>query len=194
MARKKYKNRLTDLDDIKEKIKLIEGSQTDYVSETGKIYSEYGKNKFILKKCHVNEKNGYTYCGIHYKDRNKQRRVHVLVAKAFLDNPNGYKYVGHKHNNKSCTDAKELYWTTAEENTKRAYDDGLSTNAIGFDDSQSFGIKIYTKDGTFIEKMGSVCLTSKKYNVSKSTVLRHCRREIKTVRGIYTFRFLEDNF
>lgn len=189
MARKLFTDRVLTLDEINEKIERIENSDTDFVSENGNIYSMYGENKFLKKKTHVNKYNGYTYCGIHYKGGNKQRRVHILVAKAFMDNKENLPYVGHKHNNKSCVKADELYWTDARENTKRAYDDGKAKNCSGFEDSQSFPIDVYKKGGVFLKSVGSVSIAAKEFKVSKSTVLRHCRKEIKIVRIDYEFRF-----
>lgn len=182
--------KLINKNDIENEIRLIEGSETDYIDNLGNIYKEVLPNQFYLKKNHINEHNGYTYCGISYPDGNKQRRVHVLVAKVFIPNPNNYTIVGHLHNNKSCTDYKELYWTTTSENTKRAFDDGMAKNDKGFDDSQSMAINVYSlPDMNFIETLGSVTITHNKYNVSKSTVLRHCRNEVKSYRGKFTFRF-----
>lgn len=175
---------------IDNEIKLIEGSKTDYIDNLGNIYKEVLPNQFYLKKNYINSYNGYTYCGISYPKGNKQCRVHVLVAKAFIPNPNNYKIVGHLHNNKSCTDYRELYWTTVSENTKRAYDDKMVNNDKGFKDSQSIAIDVYSlPDMKFIETLGSVSITHSKYNVSKSTILRHCKNEVKDYRGNFTFRF-----
>lgn len=182
--------KLINKNDIENEIRLIEGSETDYIDNLGNIYKEILPNQFYLKKNNINKHNGYTYCGISYPDGNKQRRVHVLVAKSFIPNPNNYKIVGYLHNNKSCTDYRELYWTTTSENTQRAYNNEKAKNYKGFDDSQSMAIDVYSlPDMNFIETLGSVTITHNKYNVSKSTVLRHCRNEVKSYRGKFTFRF-----
>lgn len=66
----------------------------------------------------------------------------------------------------------------------------MTKNDKGFDDSQSMAIDVYSlPDMNFIETLGSVIITHNKYNVSKSTVLRHCRNEVKSYRGKFTFRF-----
>ena len=87
-----------------------------------------------------------------------------------------------------------MYWTTSSENTQKAYNDGLAKNDKGFDDNQSINIDVYTLEGNFIETMGSASETSRKYNVSKSTILRHCNREINNIRIAITFRFHNDKF
>lgn len=194
MAKKLLKNKLVHKDDIHEDLVLINGSLTDYVTPTGRIYKDYGNDMFLPKSTNINKYNGYKYCGITYPNGNVQRRVHKLVAEAYIPNPNNLPMVGHKHNNKDCTDVDELYWTDAKENTKRAYDDGVARNDKGFDDSQSFPIDVYTINGDFIESCGSVSIAADKYKVSKSTILRHCRNEVSSYRGNYTFRFMGTNF
>ena len=148
-----------------------------------------------IKKVYINKSCGYTYCGITFKDGiNRQRRVHKLVAEAYIPNPDNLPMVGHKNNIKSYTDVFQLYWTDSKENTSKAYCDNLAHTDSGFDDSQSIAIDIYTLDGTYVETCGSVHLAAKRYKVSMSTILRHCRNEVSYYKGSYTFRFFNDDF
>lgn len=50
MARRLLKDKLINRQDIDEELFLIDGSETDYITKTGKIYKDYGDNKFYLKK------------------------------------------------------------------------------------------------------------------------------------------------
>jgi hypothetical protein len=45
MARRNLTNKLIDKNSISEKIKLSEGSTTDYISESGVVYKDYGNGK-----------------------------------------------------------------------------------------------------------------------------------------------------
>lgn len=180
MARKLQKHKLIKLNDINEKIKLIDDSDTDYISENGNVYKDYGDNLFFPKKTYLNNHNGYVYCGITYSDgKNRQTRVHRLIAKAFLENPNGYDIVGHKNNIKHDNRLDNLYWTTVQENTQKAYNDGLANNAKGICDSQSQPILAY-KNGVLYKEYGSITECSRKLNVPISTIIRRCKKEIKT--------------
>ena len=179
------KENIIQLEDIKEELKLIEGSKIDYITPTGKIYSyreEY--QGYFLKKNSINKHNGYTYCGINYIDGRKSRRVHILVAKAYIPNPNNYRFVGHKHNNKSCTDVNELYWTNTQENTQRAVDDGLLKNKIGIENENSIPIKVINKQVDVVGLYGSArecdrCVN----NISLATICKLIKKE-----GDYTPR------
>ena len=96
---------------------------------SGNVYKYYYDDLYFKKKSHINKHNGYIYVNITCKDgKNRSRRLHVLMAKTFLFNPNPkkYKIVGHKDNDKSHYELSNLYWTDNQENTQKAVDDGLN--------------------------------------------------------------------
>lgn len=180
-------------EDIKEKIVLIDGSLSDYISENGNVYKKLANGLFFKKKTYLNKTNGYIYCGItNDKGVNKTRRVHKLVALAFILNKNVEKYniVGHLDNNKTNNTISNLYWTNVSENTKKAYDDGLAINKKGYEDSQSFPVIVYNMNMEEVARYGSVSICHKEMKVSKSTILRHCNGDIKgKSRTGYVFKF-----
>lgn len=136
MAKRKLESKLVDRDQIEEEIRLIEGTKDEYITPTGKIFKDYGKNKFYPKKNFINKTNGYLYCNIIMSDGvAKQFRVHVLVAKTYLPNPENLPVVLHKDNNKTNPSLDNLKWGTVSENTKSAYEQGLAKNAKGYEDS-----------------------------------------------------------
>lgn len=52
-------------------------------------------------------------------------RLHILVALAFIPNPENKPVVNHKHGKKHDCRASQLEWATISENTKHAWDHGL---------------------------------------------------------------------
>ena len=85
---KRIREKLIKRSEIKEEIKPISGSLTDYVSPTGNIYKDYGNDLFFKKKTHINKHNNYVYVGITMENgKNRSHRVHRLVASAFLYKP-----------------------------------------------------------------------------------------------------------
>ena len=136
-------------------LRLIDGSYTDYVSNIGNVYSL--KTGQPVLKAQYKNKNGYMYVGINVIAGGRTKRVHRLVALAFLPEIDGCPIVGHKNNIKTDNRVSNLYWTNVSENTQKAYDDGLAKNSQGIDDSQSTAIACYTKDGVLISVYGSIC-------------------------------------
>jgi hypothetical protein len=101
MAKRNMFDKLVKKDSIKEEMRLIKDSETDYITPTGKIYKDYGNGLFYPKTNFINKNNGYLYCGITYPTGQRQRRVHILVAEVYLPNPNNYPIVMHKDNDKA---------------------------------------------------------------------------------------------
>lgn len=193
MARKNYISQLIDKNDITEEMRLINGSETDYVTPSGNIYKDYGDNKFFHKLVHVNKYNKYLYCGITYPDGQKQRRVHRLVAEAFLPNPNNLPIVMHIDNNKQNCLLENLKWGTVQENTQQAFNDGLQINDKGWQDSQSIPVCSFNLYGVLLNKYGSVGEAAKSLNVTKTTILNHCNHKVKTKpRCGFHFRYLSE--
>lgn len=183
------KNKLIKEKDIKEELSFIDDSRSSYVTRTGKIYTKYEDGLYIQNKTRV---TSTWYCYVVLVGSNTPtitKRVHRLVAIAFIPNSHNYHIVGHKDNNKASTNANNLYWTTYSENPQRAHDDKLIVNDKGYDDSQSYPV-IAFKNGKEYNRYGSVSICANDVGVSKSTILRWCNNEINThSRQPYTFEF-----
>lgn len=150
---KKYaplrREELIHKDDIDEVLYPLKESNTDYITMSGNVYKYYYDDLYFKKKTHINKHNEYIYVNITCKDGiNRSRRLHVLMAKTFLFNPNPkkYKIVGHKDNDKSHCELSNLYWTDNQENTQKAINDGLNINKKAEENEASTYIKVIDKD------------------------------------------------
>lgn len=99
----------------------IEGFEGRYqVSNLGRVRSfarKSYKTPKILKDTH--DTDGYcmvNLCDAKHGTKNKISKVHRLVAKAFIDNPNGFPEVNHIDENKSNNRADNLEWCTTQYN------------------------------------------------------------------------------
>ena len=188
-------------EDIDEELFLIEDSSTDYITKSGKVYKDYGNGFYYLKKHYVNNKNGYVYIGITFKDgKNRNRRLHVLLAKMFIFNPNPkvFNIVGHKDNDKTNYNLSNLYWTTTQENTQKAVDDGLIEFKKGIINNQSMPVGVFDKDSLkLIGVYGSLreCSRCIKH-VTFSSINKACHSsdgyKPRSKKFIYRFISLED--
>jgi len=57
-------------------------------------------------------------------------RVHILVAEAFIPNPENKLFVNHKKGKKHDCRASQLEWVTQSENMKHAWDSGLRSRGL----------------------------------------------------------------
>lgn len=175
--------------------KLIEGSDDHWIDIDGSVYcfeKRFAHRRRLIKKVQ-NKVHGCLYCTINFKGRRISKRIHRLVAKAFIPNPENYTVVGHKNNIKSDNRVENLYWTTIKDNTQKAVDDGLMANDRGFDDSQSKPVKMFdTKTNGLIGVFGSICDASKETGILKGTIINQAKYK-RPVRKPYYFRFLDDD-
>lgn len=176
----------------------IKDSINHWIDKNGNIYCIDNRIKSRIRyiKKAFTTVQGYNYCGITYKingkNKNISKRVHRLVAEAFIPNPNNYNIVGHKNNIKTDNRADNLYWTTIKENTQKAVDDGLMVNDKGFDDSQSKPVIMFeTKTNKILNKYGSITEAHKQTGISKSTIARQAKYK-RPIRKDFYFRFIDD--
>ena len=99
--------------DITEVWKPIEGYEDKYlISNTGKVKSLY--RNIILKP--KTDKDGYKEVSLHKNGKSKTKKIHRLVAYAFIPNPNNLPQVNHKNENKENNHVENLEWCTSEYN------------------------------------------------------------------------------
>lgn len=108
--------------------KDIKGYEGLYqISNSGNVKS-LRTNK-ILK---TNMNNcGYKQVILSYKGKIKSKRIHRLVAEAFIPNPNNYQQVNHKNGIKTDNREENLEWCTAKMNVQHAYKAGLKRGKCG---------------------------------------------------------------
>lgn len=192
MAKRYLTDKLIKREDIKEEIRLIKDSKIDYISKNGNVYTDYGNGYFLPRKTFINTYNGYMYISsLTKEDGSKfQRRVHILVAEAFLPNPNNFPYVCHKNDDKTDPRLENLEWGNASKNTKDAYNRGLAHTDKGYDDSQSMPVYAFNLNLEIIGSFGSARECVKHFNIALSQVLRHSWHKYKgKPRKGYYFRF-----
>lgn len=111
--------------------KEIKGYEGKYIiSNLGKVISlpRYKQNKSKLQyvepkeiKPYVNQRNGYVYVYLCNEGKEKNIRLHRLVAEAFLDNPYQLPQINHIDGNKQNNQVSNLEWCTASYNIRDMY-------------------------------------------------------------------------
>ena len=99
----------------------------DFVNAAGQCRHYPGK---IITPC------GYPYFHVRLskKGKTKIRRIHRLVADAFVPNPDGLRCVDHIDCDKTNNRADNLRWCTDQENTRYAQENGLLNGNFHYDE------------------------------------------------------------
>lgn len=107
-----------------EQWKPIEGTDGKYeVSDFGRVRTN-GKRPGLLTL--TKQPKGYLYAMIQLSNgKQKNCRVHRLVAEHFLPNPDNLEEINHKDGNKDNNHVGNLEWCTRSHNVKHSYDTGL---------------------------------------------------------------------
>lgn len=103
--------------------KQVVGYEERYkVSNYGRVkqLDNNGLSKYslprILKQYFPNNRGCYWFVDLYINGKSKHKRVHRLVAKAFLPNPNNLPEVNHKDENKQNPHLDNLEWCTRKYN------------------------------------------------------------------------------
>ena len=75
--------------------RVIEEFPDYIINEYGEIFKIHGNQSYIVMKPKL-DKDGYLNIGLRNSKGRFYRRIHQLVAKAFIDNPKNYEVVNHK--------------------------------------------------------------------------------------------------
>lgn len=103
-------------------LKNVVGFENYYsVSDSGEVFSK--RSGKYLKLAH--KKNGYVYTELNVNGVTTYKRVHRLVAEAFIPNPENKPFVNHIDGNKSNNSVSNLEWVTGSENNIHAIKNNL---------------------------------------------------------------------
>ena len=161
--------------------KPVKGFEETYlVSNLGQIKSIPRVNtKGKLIKLYPN-KSGYLYCCLSQNGKVYNKRVHRLVAEAFIPNPNDYTQVNHKDENKDNNNKDNLEWCTNLYNIQ--YGTGIqkrSKAVTGF------------RDGILVIKFVSAAEAGRN-GFNTSHIIECCNKKRKTHKKL-TWKYDESN-
>lgn len=147
----------------------INGEKTKYtISKTGIV-----KNDLTGKKLAVQtDKDGYEYVQLCHKSKHYNRKIHKLVAEAYIPNPLNKPEIHHKDGNPTNNDHTNLMWCTKKEHFELERERvGKFKRACG----ESHGSSKYSEE-TIMLAVRDICdgLTvpevSEKYGITKSSL------------------------
>lgn len=156
----------------------IEGFDGFYqVSNMGRVRSccnSHGtRGKWKFRALSANH-DGYLKVRLIKGSKDLTKRVHTLVAEAFIPNPNDYNTVNHKDGNKTNNRVDNLEWADRSQQMIHAYKLGLKKSIKGSKNSQA---KLTDDDVRYIrsnykrcsQEFGTVAL-GKRFGVTNAAI------------------------
>ena len=169
--------------------KPIAGYELLYeVSNLGRVKS-LKRNTTVggIMKLQINR--GYVQVSLCKQGRHCTKKLHRLVAEAFLPNPYAKPEVNHKDGNKKNNRVSNLEWSTGSENINHAFSTGL--NKAGKNNKfSSKEVEMYTTNGMFIKTFPSMMEAQRQTGVNHCNIQGCCVGRNRTAGG-YTWRYAE---
>lgn len=133
---------------------------------------------------------GYRQCYLKDESGKKHsKRIHRLVAIAFIPNPKNLPQVNHKDGNKLNNNLENLEWTDNKSNTQHGYDNGLYKFK-----SRCHAINVYLKpDHKFYKQFKSIRSMCDELNINRKTVTMILKKEKITNNYDYDFEYVEES-
>lgn len=152
--------------------KTVEGFENIYeVSNYGNVRRADTKR---IKKSSLN-RYGYPQVNLHKRGKSYLKRVHRLVAIAFVNNPNPERYdcINHKDENPCNNYFKNLEWCD------RKYNNNYGNHKANISKSRSIPVEQYTLDGQFVREWDSATAASRELGIPQMAINSCCLRKPK---------------
>ena len=143
--------------------KEIEGFENYIICTDGTVHNKKGHNISRWK-----DNVGYLQVKLSKEGKWYYKRVHRLVAEAFIPNPHNLKQVNHIDGDKTNNEVSNLEWIDNKNNTQHGYDNNLYHSK-----HRNIKIEVYDKiTHQLINTYKSIRETANELNINRKTLSR----------------------
>lgn len=135
----------------------------------------------ILKQSKT--KDGYLHASLNKNGNNKKNKVHRLVSKAFIPNPENKPCIDHINGDKTDNRVENLRWCTHKENMNNPLVLDIFKSRIGVKNGFSKSVIQFTKDNELIRKWDSMADVKRELGIDSSDISCCCSGKRKTAGG-----------
>ena len=149
------------------------------VSNFGRVKSLKRGKENILK--HIKTKDGYFFINLYQNGKQKNFKVHQLVARMFIPNPYNLPIINHKDENKQNNHVSNLEWCTIHYNN--CYGTRNKRISIAHKGKRNKPILQFSLEGEFIREWDSAKSVNIKLNINSGHISECCKGKLKTCSG-----------
>lgn len=150
------------------------------ISNKGRVKSTVGWNgrKYIKRERILipsKTTTGYMKIELSKNKEKKSKKIHRLIAMAFISNPENKPQINHIDGNPLNNDIENLEWCTQKENIIHAYNTGLipTLDIPGYEIAD-----LYIEQGYALRKIASL------YGTNQNTIMRRLKKHGVEIRSI----------
>ena len=183
---------------MEEEYRIIQEAPNYMVSNLGNVKN---KNGYIMKSSY--DKDGYKRISLTLEPYHRiYRRVHQLVAKAFIPNPNNYTMINHLNGNREDNRVENLEWCDNSRNQLHSYrENGRVWNRQAHEKDMT-AIKATNVITNQYILFDSVNECARYFNVSDSAIFNRLQNRVNnpsnspksTMNGIYVERINPNDY
>lgn len=151
---------------------IINNEKTNYLVSTNGNVKNSVTCKVLKPKI---TKDGYCEVGLYHNGKVYHRRVHRLVAIAFIPNPENKPTVNHKDTNTLNNDVDNLEWATVEEQISYSFE---------FGNRKHKQVKTHKKSSYTDEQIHVVCKLLEENNLTQKEIMYRTGVLSDTIRAI----------
>lgn len=172
---------------MKETWKDVKGYEGQYqVSNLGHVRSlKFGKVRFLKPR---RRKDGYLTVNLCRNSKERNVRIHRLVAEAFIPNPSNFPVINHKDENRTNNVVDNLEWCTQKYNVN--YGTGQTRRATKLKGRFVNGplakaVLQYDKSGHLVREWPSTIEVQRQTGYAQSHISKCCLGKCKTAYGYF---------
>lgn len=148
-----------------------------YITDDGKVYSRnYHKTGRIKQMTPSKDGKGYLFVPLCKNGKRYLKKVHRLVAEAFIPNPDNKDQINHISGNKTDNRIQNLEWCSCEENIHHEY-------FILKKGARKPKIVLQINNGIFMNEFESIRDAEKHTHINHSNISKCCNGKYKHAGG-----------
>lgn len=155
-------------------LKRVDDFPNYLIDEDGNVFREK-----TMRKLKPSYSKGYSYVALCRNHEVKRCRVHRLVAKAYIPNPDGLPCINHKDENKKNNNVNNLEWCTWRYNNTY----GKNSPVAKASEARRVPIVQFTKDGKKIAEYESSYEAMRQTGFCQQNISSCCVGKRKSANG-----------